>query len=116
MKRIILIIIYIVALIVLFAVHMMDSVIWWLLTVFCLAELLLQLLEGLKSILQKYVPKQKKTERSSNYEESEFEFDDLEEDWEEEPEEEITYVCSHCGGVTHGPTCEYCGVTLDEFR
>lgn len=27
-----------------------------------------------------------------------------------------TYKCKNCGAVTHGPKCESCGLSLDEFR
>jgi len=29
---------------------------------------------------------------------------------------EQTYKCPNCGSITHGPKCEFCGITLDEFR
>lgn len=84
---------------------MMDSVIWWLLTVFCLAGLLLNLMEGLTAILKKIGKKQKEPEIAEYYDETELEYG--------VSEEEATYVCGHCGGVTHGPIYEYCGITPD---
>ena len=72
---------------------------------FCLAGLLLNLMDGLTAILKHYGKKQKEPESTGYCFEPEY----------EDPKEEVTCVCSHCGGVTHGPICEYCGVTLDEF-